>query len=481
MALARKDPAFDAFLQAFPAYSTTTRLDALRASDYERLDRLRHVYLDYTGGGLYGASQITRHQALLLDRVLGNPHSANPTSTDASRLVSEARDAVLRFFNADPREYGVIFTSNATGALKLVGEAYPFEPGGRFLLTFDNHNSVNGIREFARRAGAGVTYLPVLAPHLRVDADAVLTELGRTTDGKPRLFAFPAQSNFSGVQHPLEWIARAHRAGWHVLLDSAAFAPTTRLDLSAIAPDFVPLSFYKMFGYPTGIGALIFRHDALAVLRRPWFAGGTITVASVQGEGWHHLARGHAGFEDGTVDYLGLPAVAIGLEHLASIGIETIHTRVMALAGWLVGQLTSLSHSNGSPLAQVFGPTDMAHRGGTIAFYLLAPDGVPYDVRAVEQRASREGISLRTGCFCNPGDGEVAHGITRENMAKCFVGTTTPVSFDDCAETLRAAGGNTPNTMRVSLGIASNFADAYALIAFVERFRDVAGEGGGQS
>ena len=467
------DAARRAFLQTFPAYATTARLDAVRATEYERLDRLGHVYLDYTGAGLYSASQVTRHEELLLNSVLGNPHSNNPTSLDASRLLDATRAAVLTYFHADPDEYGVIFTSNASGALKLVGESYPFESGGRYLLTYDNHNSVNGIREFARHHGASVTYLPVLAPHLRIADETVRTELRRTTPGKAHLFAFPAQSNFSGVQHPLEWVSWAHAEGWHVILDCAAFAPTNRLDLSAVQPDFVPLSFYKMFGYPTGIGALIYRHGALRALRRPWFAGGTITVASVQGEGWHHLAPGHAGFEDGTVDYLGLPAVAIGLEHLASIGIETIHARVMALTGWLISRLTSATHSNGAPLARVFGPTDLAGRGGTIAFYLLAPDGTPFDVRAVEEQASGARISLRTGCFCNPGDGEVAHGITRDDMAKCFVDTSPPVSFGECAETLRTSSGKAPNTMRISLGLASNFADAFALVAFTERFRDM--------
>ncbi len=275
------------------------------------------------------------------------------------------------------------------------------------------------------------------------------------------------------MQHPLEWVARAHDHGWHVLLDCAAFVPTNRLDLSAVQPDFVPLSFYKMFGYPTGIGALVYRHSALRALRRPWFAGGTITVTSVQGEGWHHLAPGHAGFEDGTVDYLGLPAVTIGLEHLASIGIETIHARVMALTGWLLSRLTSVAHANGAPLARVFGPTDLTRRGGTIAFHLLAPDGAPYDVHVIETQAAGARISLRTGCFCNPGDGEVAHGLTRDDMALCFVGTSAPVTFDDCTKTLRASTGKAPNTMRVSLGLASNFADVYALMTFVERYRDV--------
>ena len=71
-----------------------------------------------------------------------------------TQLVEHARAFVLEFFNASPDEYTVIFTPNASGALKLVGEAYPFAPGDQYLLTFDNHNSVNGIREFARARGA---------------------------------------------------------------------------------------------------------------------------------------------------------------------------------------------------------------------------------------------------------------------------------------------------------------------------------------
>ena len=468
---------FEEFLAAFPGYRATTKIDHIRRTEYERLDRLGHVYLDYTGAGLYAASQVERHREFLLNRVLGNPHSENPTSRDASGLVEEARAAVLRYFNADEREYGVIFTANATGALKLVGESFPFEPGGRYLLTYDNHNSVNGIRQFARDGGAAVTYLPVFAPELRVDADGVARELDRIEGGRPRLFAFPAQSNFSGVQHPLEWVSWARQRGWHVILDAAAFAPTNRLDLRLVNPDFVPLSFYKLFGYPTGIGALVYRHDALRALRRPWFAGGTITLASVQSEDWHQLAEGHAGFEDGTVDFMGLPAVTIGLSHLASVGVETVHARVMALTGWVLARLTAMRHSDGSPMARVFGPADLTQRGGTIAFYLLAPDGAPYDVGVIQGDASRAGLSVRTGCFCNPGDGEVAHGISREDMAKCFARSSVPVTFEDCAETLRASTGKTPNTMRVSFGIASDFADAAALIAFAEQYRDVAADG----
>ena len=50
--------AYAAFLKAHPEYDRTNAVDALRASDYRRLDAGRHVYLDYTGGGLHAESQV---------------------------------------------------------------------------------------------------------------------------------------------------------------------------------------------------------------------------------------------------------------------------------------------------------------------------------------------------------------------------------------------------------------------------------------
>jgi len=464
--------AYGLFVRRYPSYAKTDRLDDLRRTEYTRLDRLGDVYLDYTGGGLYAMSQVEQHHEILSEHVLGNPHSHNPTSLESTRFLDEARAAVSDFFRASPSEYEIIFTANSSGALKLVGESYPFGPGSRYLLGYDNHNSVNGIREFARRAGADVIYVPVRNPDLRMDAELVERALTQETDSPHRLFAYPAQSNFSGVQHPLAWIEQAHASGWDVTLDSAAFVPTNRLDLGSVKPDFVPISFYKMFGYPTGVGALIARKEALAKLNRPWFAGGTITMASVQEESWYHLAPGATGFEDGTVDYLGLPAVTIGLRHLESIGIEIVHDRVTALAAWLLQEMGALRHENGAPLVQVFGPQDMEARGATIAFYLLDPHGTAFDMDAVERLAGKERISIRTGCFCNPGDGEIAHHITRDEMAGCFDEPEVPVTLAQCQHIIQDATGKIPNTIRVSLGIASDFSDVYRFMQFASSLRD---------
>jgi len=237
----------------------TDHLDCLREEDFSRLDRDGHVYLDHTGAGLYPESLVRDHLEMLAGGVFGNPHSDNPTSRPASEMVEEAREAVLRFVGADPDTYECIFTPNATGAIRLVAEAFPFGADRPLVLSSDNHNSVNGIREHAHRAGAPVTYVPVLAPDLRLDQDRLLSALA----GPPGLLALPAQSNYSGVQHPLPEVPD----GWRVLWDAAAFAPTNPLHLDDRHVDFVSLSFYKVFGYPTGVGALIARRDALAALR----------------------------------------------------------------------------------------------------------------------------------------------------------------------------------------------------------------------
>src|SRR6266498_337803 len=168
-------------------------------------------------------------------------------------------------------------------------------PGRRSLPAHFRQPQLSQRHPRVRARGAETSHVPSKAPELRVDEQLLpryLTEVG----GKHHnLFSYPAQSNFSGVRHPLAWIERAQEHGW-----AAAYVPTNRLDLSRWHPDFVALSFYKMFGWPTGVGALLARREALARLERPWFSGGTIVAAFVQRE-WYESAPGAAHFEDGTV------------------------------------------------------------------------------------------------------------------------------------------------------------------------------------
>lgn len=462
--------AYRQFLERHPDYAATSELDDLRAAQYGRLDAQDQVYLDYTGGGLHAASQVHEHAQMLSGHVLGNPHSVSPSSMEMTRRVEQARAAVLEYFNGTG-EYTAIFTLNASAALKLVGESYPFAPGGKLLLTADNHNSVNGIREFAQSKGATVTYAPLIRPELRIDQSAMDDLLAQADPMQANLLAFPAQSNFSGVKHPLGLVAQAQAKGWHVLLDAAAFVPTNRLDLRTVTADFVAMSFYKMFGYPTGVGCLLVRNATLKALRRPWFGGGTVNFATVQGR-MHVLSAGEAGFEDGTLNYLGIPAVEIGLRHLQKVGIETIQTRVDCLTDWLITQLLALKHSNARPMVRLYGPANMSMRGGTVTMNFYDPSARLVDYRRIEELAGEARISLRTGCFCNPGAGETAEDLNEEDMRTGIAQVGGEINLLRFSQVMQERGGKSAGAIRVSTGIASNFTDVERFLAFVAGFRD---------
>jgi selenocysteine lyase/cysteine desulfurase len=295
-------------------------------------------------------------------------------------------------------------------------------------------------------------------------------ELALARPGHAHLLAFPAQSNFSGVKHPLELVAQARAAGWQVLLDAAAYAPTNRLDLQAVQPDFVVLSFYKMFGYPTGVGCLLARKEALVRLQRPWFAGGTVNFATAQGA-LHVLSPGEAGFEDGTLNYLSIPAVEIGLRHLQRVGIERIQTRVRCLTGWLLQELMALRHGNGRPLVRLYGPAGTEQRGGTVTMNFHDPEGRLLDYRRIEELAGAHGISLRTGCFCNPGAGETAEALTEDDLRAGLAAEGDAISLARFAQAMQGRG-KSAGALRVSFGLASNFADLQRFLVFAAGLRD---------
>ena len=439
------------------------RFESLRDEEFARLDETGQVYLDYTGSGLYAASHLRAHEEYLEHHVLGNPHSENPASAAATRIVDQARLRILEFFGADPDEFCVVFTSNASAALKLVGESFPFGPGSRFVLTEDNHNSVNGIRAYAEGRGAATTYLP-LDDELRLDLSAEIPPAG---DG-PSLFAFPAQSNFSGVKHPLELVGRARGLGYRVLLDTAAYAPTSPIVFDEIRPDFACISFYKMFGFPTGLGALIARREALGQLHRPWFAGGTVEFVSVA-KRIHRLVPGGVGFEDGTLNFLGIAAVGSGLDFLSGVGMPRVRERVRTLTEELLAILTRLRHPGGESAVRIYGPKSCEGRGGTVAFNLVDPGGRPVPFGAVEHAAGEVGIALRGGCFCNPGAAERALELPAGAMLHCL-NRMPPGDFSlqgvaDCLEGTVAVGA-----LRASVSVPTVEADLERLEVFLREF-----------
>lgn len=436
--------------------------EELRQREYGHLNNSGQVYLDYTGGNQYSTSQLQHHFQLLSTHVFGNPHSVNPASAFSTAQVEATREKVLSFFRA--QDYHCIFTANATGALKIVGECYPFEDKGRFVLLADNHNSVNGIREYCHEKGGSFTYCPIHYEDLQIDGGRLAQLLSDTGDYANKLFAYPAQSNVSGIRHDLGWIAKAQEFGWDVLLDAAAYVPTTTLDLSVVRPDFVSVSFYKIFGYPTGIGCLLVRKDKFHKLHKRWFAGGTVTLVSISSP-HHFLSQTHERFEDGTVNYLDIPAVRSGLAYIEQIGMDRIHNRVDGLMAYLVKQLMVLHHHNGAALIKIFGPPAHRHAGGTLIMNVFDLEGKQYAFEHIEQEASKMDISIRSGCFCNPGIDETNNCLTADELAGYYSSRNNGDYRDMMAYLEKMRGA-----IRVSVGIPTTKRDLDRFVAFISGY-----------
>jgi len=433
-----------------------------RRCELARVDRCGLAYLDHTGAALYPASLVRADAERLMGTVLGNPHSEHAPSKAASDDLTAARAALLAFVGASPDEYSVILTANTTGACRLVGESFPFSHDSVLLVSADNHNSVNGIREFARQAGADVRTIE-LDDDLRMRDS--LGALERKGQG-PSLLAFPAQSNFSGVRHPLQLIDDARRRGWLVLLDAASFLPTSELRLDEVRPDFLTLSLYKIAGYPTGVGALIARKDALNSLRRPWFSGGTVRWASVQHQR-HRLADAPEGFEDGTPSFLAAAAVAPALAAVQSVDRRRLARHLRHLTQLLLDGVAGLTHGSGAPLVRVHGPRDLVSRGATLALSLHDSAGRVIPYWEVEAAARDDGIAIRGGCFCNPGCAEAAFQFPDTRVRSCLdtLGDDFTIPrFAACLE------DQTVGAIRVSMGLGTIRTDVERFLAFIRRY-----------
>ncbi|KAF8820591.1 aminotransferase, class V family protein, partial [Cardiosporidium cionae] len=164
---------------------------------------------------------------------------------------------------------------------------------------------------------------------------------------------------------------------WSVLLDAAAYVTTAALNLTESPADFITISFYKIFGYPTGLGALLLRRSSKSRLRKIYFGGGTVISASCDNLWCAYKDDPSARFEDGTLSFLAIAAIRHGYEAFEAIDIRTIRANVESLTRYLAAEMDAMRHYNDRAVVLRYGasPTDPLPAGGIITFNLKRPNG----------------------------------------------------------------------------------------------------------
>ncbi|CRG95987.1 aminotransferase, putative [Plasmodium gallinaceum] len=386
--------------------------------------------------------------------------------TDEKLVTS--RNAVLKFFNTNSNEYSVIFTSGATGALKMIGEYFSWEKESLYYYLRINHNSVLGIREYIAEIGG---YFKALNENeiSKILYDRKKSQKKNDVNNPINcLFAFPAKDNFAGVLYPLEWIEDIKKYGlsdkchWYVLADVAAYVPSHKFDLSKyIYLDFAVVSFYKMFGYPTGIGALIVKNSSSRVFKKIYFGGGSVVTAVCDSRICKRQDKNSfSHYEDGTLPFLGINALLFGFDILSKISYDIITNHIKALSEFTFYELINIRHSNFTKVAKVYHAYD-SPLDGIIAFNLFDINNKYIPFSLVESIAAFNNIHLRGGCFCNSGACQDYLNLNNEEIIESYK------DKNSCTE--NGSSDNKPfGAIRISFGYLSTFKDSFVFIQFIK-------------
>ena len=415
----------------------------------------------------------------MINNLYGNPHSASTPSAMAGHRVDAVRERALRFFNADPEEWDLVFTSNATAAIKLVIECVRDHAAVSNTPVWygyhrDAHTSLVGVRELAKMHRC-------FTSDEEVDLWINSGGLGGPRARQLGLFAYPGQSNMTGRRLPLSWPGRIrktfHKAATYTLFDAAALASTAPLDLSdtALAPDFVALSFYKIFGFPN-IGALLVQKRAQHVLQdRTYFGGGTVDMIVSINDTWHAKKSDslHDRLEDGTLPFHSIFA----LDHAMNVHerlygpdpMKTISMHTARLGKQMYDGLANLRHKNGNYVTRIYKDPqaiygDPSVQGATVAFNVIRPDGTTVGYAVVEEAADDRNIYVRSGGLCNPGGVATYLNWSPTEMKAAFQ------AGHRCSHPTQVMLGKATGVVRVSMGAMSTSSD---VVGFLDFIRDV--------
>ncbi|KAF2670020.1 PLP-dependent transferase [Microthyrium microscopicum] len=467
-----------------------TPIEEIRAKEFPNLEG--KVYLDHAGSQLPCKSLIDNFADDLNTNLYGNPHSENAPAIEAGRIVDQTRERALEFFKANSEDYDLIFCANTTAAVKLVVES--------FSDYMKKLNATSKKRNIISRALAGsksttsnknqfhyyyhkdchtslVGMRELSDYHHCFQSDAEVEAWMRTpaTSDATTLLAWPGQSNMTGRRLPLDWprMTQTSARGNHTytLLDAAALATTQELNIDRYEPDFVALSFYKIFGFPD-LGALLVRKATGGPIlsARRYFGGGTVDMVLALDSQWHAKKSQtlHDAHEDGTLPFHNIIALSHALSTMERVygGIAAVGRNTQALTLELYNSLRSLKHSNGAPLCRIYADAttifgNPESQGATVAFSVLRPSGALIGYKDVERAANEKHIYVRSGALCNPGGVASYLKWTGAQLRSAFAEGHT------CSNPKETWVGKTTGVVRASLGACSSRADVAALSEFL--------------
>ena len=304
---------------------------------------------------------------------------------EATEAYENTREKIAKFLNIQHREE-IIFVRGTTEAINLVAYSWGrqnIDKGDIIVTTeYEHHSNIVPWQLLTKEKEAKLEYIGV-----DDNGELILDQLDSYLEtGKVKLVTFSQMSNVLGtITNTEEIIKRCKKAGVKTLIDGAQSVPHMKVDLSKLGCDFFAFSAHKMLG-PTGIGVLWVRKEVLETMQ-PFHGGGDMIREVHKYETtWNDLPYK---FEAGTPNIADVIGFSAAIDYLNKIGMDNIRNHEIELTKYALDKMSKVKGIT------VYGPQDIAKRGGVISFNFH--DVHPHDVATI---IDKDGVAIRSGHHC---------------------------------------------------------------------------------
>jgi cysteine desulfurase/selenocysteine lyase len=341
------------------------------------------VYLDS------GATSQRPNQVIDAEADFYRHHNANAhrglyqLGEEATELFEGARAKLASFIGA-PAPETIVFTRGTTESMNLIAHGWArtfLREGDEILITeMEHHSNIVPWQMAARVTGAVLRYIP-----LTDDGMLDLSDLSSLLTERTKLLSVTGMSNALGTITPLrQLIESAHAVGALVAVDGAQLVPHHRVDVAALDCDFLAISGHKMLG-PTASGGLYAKAEHLEAME-PMFGGGEMIREVFHDHAtWNDVPYK---FEAGTMQIGQQVGLGAAIDYLEALGMDEVRAHEEEITRYALDRLIECG-------ATVFGPKDVADRGGAVSFWYR--DVHPHDLATI---LNEHGVAIRAGHHC---------------------------------------------------------------------------------
>lgn len=308
---------------------------------------------------------------------------AHTLAGEATEMYEGARGQVARFIGADAGQ--LVFTRGTTTAINHIAYGWGLNhlnAGDKILVTImEHHANIVPWQLISRHTGAELVYL-----ELNDDYTVDTSSLDHVLTPDVKVISFSGMSNVTGALGPIRELTEAARSvGALSVMDAAQLVPHTAVDISDLDVDFLAFSAHKMLG-PTGIGALWGKKERLEEMEPVEGGGEMINTVGRFESTWAPVPHK---FEAGTPPIAEAVGFGAAVDYLTAVGMDVIEAHERELTAYALEKLSEV------PDLTIYGPTDIAMRGGTVSFEL--GDVHPHDIATI---LDQDGVAVRAGHHC---------------------------------------------------------------------------------